>query len=78
MSCECTPYIWIYIENPLFCNIDLVLADRLSRCVNLSVYIRKTYLVIVNQIDCPDSAAHQRLNSVSSDAADSENRNATL
>ena len=58
--------------------IHLVLTDGLARCDDLTIDVRQTYLVVIDEVERADAAACERLYRIAADAADAEYRYASL
>ena len=60
------------VQNTFFHNVYLVFANCTSGRNDLSVEICQTYFVIIDQVNCSDSASYKCLDSITANSADSK------
>ena len=65
-------HIRIDAEHPLLHDINLVFTDCRACRDDLPVEIGQTDLVIIDQVKCPDTAAHKCFTHISADTSDAE------
>ena len=65
----------IDVVHALLSYVHLVLTDGLARCDDLTIDVRQTYLVVIDEVERADAAACERLYRI---AADAESRYASL
>ena len=66
--------VGVDLQNAVPRDLDFVFCHGLARCQDLAVQVRQADLVIVDQVQCADAAAGQRIDGVAADTADAEHR----
>ena len=70
--------IRIDLKDTVSCNIYLIFTNSFSGCVNLTIDICQTYFIVIDQIQCSNTASYQSLYCISANAANSKYSNSGI
>ena len=70
--------IRVDLQNPLFCHVYFIFSDGFASCNDLSVQIRQTNFIVIDQVKGSNAASGKRFYRIPADAANAKHSNSCI